>query len=584
MEWLDWNDEAFALARERGCPVVLFVKASWCRWCRELETGPLADPRVVALIEERFVPILVDKDRRPDIDPRYTKGGWPTLAWLEEGGDLLGADNFLDADQLAQRLREIADWYEESPERAREGLMGGEALEQHFDEEVTEQPSKAALGTPKLELSRDVVDRVARTVLEKADPIYGGWGKQHKFPHPEAVDFALIRWTQSGDPEMLDLVRRTLHHVQAGEIHDRVEGGFYRYATQPNWSVPHHEKMLDSNVQRIYAYLEAWQALGEQDYLTTARRALSWVVETLFDERTRAFMGSQDADDEYAKLKTVAAREKRGAPPCDPTIFANWNAMTASTFLKARAALSEHVWAERAVAILDFLHQELWDDRKGMYHYWDGQRHLPGMLGDQAYTLRALVDAVQFAAENRFLDWARDLANLTIETLRAENGGFYDTAHDPRARGGLRRRNRSILENSVIAEALLRLAHLSGESDYADCAREALASFAGDYKRYGHYVAGYARAVDLLYHEPVVVTIVGDRSSQATRDLAQAALRPYVASRIVRTIDPEEDAELLARIGLPKPEDGPRAYVERGRESYAETSDPTSLPALMLRT
>ena len=61
--------------------MLLFVKASWCRWCRELERTVLSDPRAEALIEERFVPILVDKDRRPDIDPRYTKTGWPTLAW-----------------------------------------------------------------------------------------------------------------------------------------------------------------------------------------------------------------------------------------------------------------------------------------------------------------------------------------------------------------------------------------------------------------------------------------------------------------------------------------------------------------------
>jgi len=584
MEWLDWSEEAFSLARQRGCPVLLFVKAAWCRWCRELESGSLADPRVALLLEERFVAVRVDKDRRPDLDHRYTKGGWPTLAWLDEGGDLLGADNFLDAAELAERLRCIADWYDEGPERARVRLAESAAAVQELRREPPEPPSKAALGAPKPELSHDIVDTVARTVLEKADPIYGGWGKQHKFPHPEAVDFALILWTQSGDPAMLDLVRRTLHHMQAGEIHDRVEGGFYRYATQPNWSVPNHEKMLDSNAQRIYAYLEAWQALGEQDYLTTARRGLGWIVDTLLDPSTGAYQGSQDADAEYARLKTVAARQKRGAPPCDPTLFANWNAMTASTFLKARAVLSEAVWADRAIAVIDFLHRELWDDRKGMYHYWDGQRHLPGMLGDQAYTLRALVDAMQFAGENRFLGWARDLANLSIETLRAESGGFYDTAHDPRAHGGLRQRNRSILENSVMAEALLRLAHLSGETDYADCAREALASFAGDYKRYGHYVSGYARAVDLLYHEPVVVTVVGDRSSQATRDLAQAALRPYVASRIVRTIDPVVDAELFARTGLPRPEGVPRAYVERGRESYAETSDPTSLPALMLRT
>jgi hypothetical protein len=59
------------------------------------------------------------------------------------------------------------------------------------------------------------------------------------------------------------------------------------------------------------------------------------------------------------------------------------------------------------------------------------------------------------------------------------------------------------------------------------------------------------------------------------------------ASRIVQRIDPSEDVELLTRSGLPAPRsatDPPRAYVHRGRESYAERSDPVRSPARMPRT
>lgn len=581
MNWLDWNEDAFRQARERGCPVLLFVKASWCRWCRELEARVLTDKRVEERIARDFVAIAVDKDRRPDIDPRYTKRGWPTLAWLDDAGEQLGADNFLDVEPLLERLDDIAGWYREGAEVARVKLA---SASQEPSSPTEPRPSRAALGTPKVELSLDIVERVAKTVLESADPVHGGWGKTHKFPHPEAIDFALIRWTQTGDPELLGLVRRTLRKMQEGEIHDAVEGGFYRYATQADWSVPHHEKMLDSNAQRAFAYLDAYQATGDESFERTARGALEWISETLLDPETHAFKGSQDADSEYARCNTREKRAAHGAPPCDPTIFANWNAMAISTCLKADAVLGERLWRERAIDALDFLTTELWDDAKGIYHYWDGTRHLPGMLGDQAYTLRALVDAVQFTGANQYLDKACRLADLSIEQLRAKDGGFYDKAHDPVARGGLRKRNRSILENSVMAEALLRLSHLASVPHYEDCAREALASFAHDYKRYGHYVAGYARAVDLFFHVPVVVTIVGERGSQAVAALQKAALKTYVASRVVRCFDPTLDARRLGKVGFTAPTAGAHAYVERGRESYAETSDPLKLPALMTRT
>ena len=75
------------------------------------------------------------------------------------------------------------------------------------------------------------------------------------------------------------------------------------------------------------------------------------------------------------------------------------------------------------------------------------------------------------------------------------------------------------------------------------------------------------------------------KSDTSLRALTLAALRPYVASRIVQVIDPGEDEGLFARAGLPAPRTGEpaRAYVHRGRESYAETADPSRLAALMTR-
>ena len=167
--------------------------------------------------------------------------------------------------------------------------------------------------------------------------------------------------------------------------------------------------------------------------------------------------------------------------------------------------------------------------------------------------------------ENRYLPVAKRLAYLTIEHLQAEDGSFYDTRYDPQARGSLRQRNSSILENAVMADALLRLSHVSFEADLAEKARDVLAAFLPDYRSFGHFVAGYARVVDLLVTPPVHVTIVGPRDADATAALRRGALRPYVASRIVQTIDPELDAELLAKSGLPAPPRAGRASVRAPR-------------------
>lgn len=580
MQWHDWNDAAFERARERDCPVVLFLRASWCRWCREMEAGALADERVLAILTDRFVCIHVDKDRRPDIDARYRKGGWPTLSFLDADGELIAAENFLEADELLRRLELIAERYPERRDEIETDLSA--------DEGATGVPALEAVSPLRKkrhsEISMDLVDDVLATLLETADPVHGGWGTRHKFPHPEALHFATVRWSQTGDPLTLGLVLRTLRRMQQGEIYDKVEGGFYRYATQPDWSVPHHEKMLDSNAQRLLAYVEAYQALGEESFQVTARGILDWMHATLLDPETRCFKGSQDADPEYAHKRTLEQRRAYGAPDCDPTIFTNWNALAVCSLLKSGIVLGEDRYLDQALATLDFLMENLWDEREGMYHYWDGAYNLPGMLSDQAYTLQALIQAMHYAGENRYLEPAVRLARVAKEQLQAEDGSFYDMRHDPSARGDLRVRNRSILENAVMAEALLRLSHMTRDAFFGQTGRRVLEAFVEDFKRYGHFVAGYGRAVDLVFHEPVNVTIVGARGADRTRALRQAALRPYVASRIVQTVDPETDAALFERTGLPRPEDdSARAYIDRGRESYAETSKPERLAALMTR-
>jgi len=576
ISWLDWNDEAFASARQRGVPVFLLVRASWCRWCAELERKVLGDPRVERLLAERFVCVAVDKDRRPDIDARYSKGGWPTLAWLDDTGEMLVADTYMEVPELVRRAEVVSDYYARHRDTIRARIAAFER------ERMLEDAAASARGG---ELSLAIVDHVARTVVETADPVHGGWGRDHKFPHAEALDFALIRWSQTGDAEMLQLVVRTLRGMQEGQIHDTLAGGFYRYATRADWSAPHHEKVLDGNAQRLHVYLEAWQVLGDDSFLRTARGTIAFLENVLFDPETRAFRGSQDADPVYANLRTLEERKSRGAPKCDSTIFANQNAIAASALFKAASVLGEPRHAERAHGVLDFLLAELFDPAVGMYHYHDGGYHLPGLLGDQAYMLRALCDAVQHSGRNAYLKPARQIADAAIEQLASPGGGFFDTAYDPSARGGLKRRDRSILENSVMAESLLRLAALTRDPDYVDTAREALASFASDYKRHGHFTAGYARAVDLLFHEPIRVTVVGSPNASDVQELVRAAWKPYVASRIVQVIDPAHDTDLLERSSLPAPRAGEkaRAYIERGRESYAETAEASRLAALMTR-
>ena len=86
IDWLPWGADAFARAsREAQARAALDHRRVVPRLPRD-GSHDLRRPGVAALIHERFVPVRVDTDRRPDINERYNLGGWPTTAFLTADG------------------------------------------------------------------------------------------------------------------------------------------------------------------------------------------------------------------------------------------------------------------------------------------------------------------------------------------------------------------------------------------------------------------------------------------------------------------------------------------------------------------
>ena len=229
------------------------------------------------------------------------------------------------------------------------------------------------------------------------------------------------------------------------------------------------------------------------------------------------------------------------------------------------------------MATLQFLRENLHDGHD-VYHYWDGTYHLPGMLVDQAHLIRALIDASQNTGDADLLLPAEAIAERALARHKAPNGGFFDILHDPSQQGSMRRRNRSILDNATMAESLVRLSYLSRRPEFYLEAVQALEAFADDYKEYGYYVAGYGRAVDLIFYEPLFLTIVGDRDAMPTRELRRVALATYVPSRIVQTLDPRHDPILLSRSGLAT-EETPVVHLMIGKSPKGTARTPAELLA-----
>jgi hypothetical protein len=435
----------------------------------------------------------------------------------------------------------------------------------------------------------DISAEVALQIVRSFDPLCGGLGAEPKFPQPDVYGFMLAYGLLrgGGDPEhapaggsallrparVHEVVRETLTAMATGGLYDGVEGGFFRYATRRDWSVPHYEKMLEDNARLAWLYLEASlhaaeNGLGDPElYRRAGEGTVDYLLATLSRDDVPAFGGSQDADEKYYLLDG-GGRAALPAPFVDPTVYVDWNALAARALLRGASVLGRPELADRAVQLLEFLWKEA---RRGdvMAHFLHpdgGIGEGAPLLGDQAAVAAAALDAYEATGERRWLRRAAGLARWASEHLGAPDGRLVDRVAVPGQSAGLLAQPVPALEeNAAMAEVLLRLEAYTGEARLREQALEILAGWATLYEQYGVAAAAYGQALLRYLERPDQIVVVGHRDDGEARRLHAGALSAPRALRTVQWLDPADplDAERLSAAGLPG-EPAAAAYVCRG--------------------
>src|SRR6185312_8912911 len=81
-------------AGEKNKPIFLSIGFMGCHWCHQMNHESFSDPAVAAAINEHFIPVIVDREERPDLDQIYQmaaqnmghQGGWPLSVFLRPDG------------------------------------------------------------------------------------------------------------------------------------------------------------------------------------------------------------------------------------------------------------------------------------------------------------------------------------------------------------------------------------------------------------------------------------------------------------------------------------------------------------------
>ena len=291
VNWQPWDETALEAAKAQNKPIFLSIGYSACHWCHVMEEESFEDDAVAERLNEDFIPIKVDREERPDIDSIYMsicqrvtgRGGWPLTAWLTPEGSPFYIGTYFPKEPQGQMpglldlLEKIAGSWNDPEERSEMQTRA----EQWADTARDKYDTPDADGTGEAP-GDDTLDSAVRTALRSVDEEYGGFGSDGpKFPQPGRLDLLLRAAGRSGTTDALTAVTATLDAIADGGMYDHLGGGFHRYATDREWTVPHFEKMLYDNAGLPPLYLAGHQLTGDEGYAETVDETLAFVEREL---------------------------------------------------------------------------------------------------------------------------------------------------------------------------------------------------------------------------------------------------------------------------------------------------------------
>ncbi len=295
IDWFSWGSEAFEAARRDNKPIFLSIGYSTCHWCHVMERESFENPAIAAILNQYFIPIKVDRERRPDVDKTYMQavqliagnGGWPMSSFLTNEGKPFYGGTYFPPDMFQTLLLRVADLWSNQ----QQGLIDqGEQVSQ-----AMAQINNRKLAAGKL--SSIAVNNAVNQALSSHDELQGGFGQAPKFPREPLLFLLLAQAERNNDIEALVAVETTLDAMSRGGIYDQVGGGFHRYSTDNEWLVPHFEKMLYNQAHLGRVFLLAWRLTGNPSYQRITTQTLDYVLRDMKSPEG-AFYSATDADSE----------------------------------------------------------------------------------------------------------------------------------------------------------------------------------------------------------------------------------------------------------------------------------------------
>lgn len=387
-----------------------------------------------------------------------------------------------------------------------------EWLVPHFEKMLYDQALLAMACTETHQATRKpLYARIAREIFtyvlrDITDPSGGFYCAEDA--DSEGIEGKFYVWTAQEIRRVLsgrdaDLFIDTYNIRQAGNYRQEVPGG-HRAATTPGANIP---------------------------YLTDPTAPQDRLIVTIEDPGDLEIL-------ESARQKLFTGRQSRVHPGKDDKVLTDWNGLMIAALAQASAALDEPHYADAARRAAGFVMRHLRLPTGRLLHrYRQGEVSIAASLDDYAFFIWGLIELYEATFDADHLQTALQLTDDVIRHYWDDaGGGFFFTADDGE---DILIRSKPAYDgavpsgNSVMMLNLLRLARLTGRTEYEDRATQAGQAFADQVAQAPLAHMQMLTAIDLATGPSFEIVVTGPSQAESTRNMLATLARTYLPSTVV---------------------------------------------------
>lgn len=536
VKWNVWGKEIFEISKKEDRPLFITIGYSTCHWCHVMQNESFMNSDISRLLNEKYIPVVVDREERPDVDSFYMEtsqimngsGGWPLNVLALPDGRPFQVFTYLPQSGSRENpgLLEILTTISEIWQKERGRIM-----------DAADQISSVLLAPDKSMEGEIDIDETARVLQSLYDRVNGGFGTSPKFPNFPYLMFLMNYMRLKNNKNFTYIVQKTLKNIRNGGIYDQVGYGIHRYSTDPEWKVPHFEKMLYDQAMAILAFTQFYRLTGDKEYLGVAREIINFVNSEMMtengfyasgldadfngkegeyytwkEEEIKEKLGKEDVEtveqnyyyerdyegrivfrrreivnvsaeraESLMKVnkKLLDIRNKRGEVKKDDKAILSWNSMLLSSMVQFSKSASGE-FREDIVKMGDRIMKAFLDQGKVYRTIRKNITGIEGMLEDYAYYSNLMIDLYELTFDRKYLKEAVRILEMVGERFfDSERGGFFateNTQDKPVRRGKERLDIIYPSGESILYSVLEKVYLLTGSETYSQMADSILHS------------------------------------------------------------------------------------------------------------